>query len=101
MQVIHSRRHFLASASLAMAAGALGVRGSLAAEGPPETATIRLGRFVGICAAPVYTAEALLRAEGFTDVRYVPKPPLDVVARGEADFDIEAAPWVVAQLAAG
>ena len=31
----------------------------------------------------------------------MPKPPLDVVARGAADFDIEAAPWVVAQLAAG
>ncbi len=101
MQIIQSRRDFLASASLAAAAGVLGTRRSFADEPPPETTTIRLARFVGICAAPVYTAEALLRAEGFTDVRWVPKPPLDVVARGAADFDIEAAPWVVAQLAAG
>ena len=100
MQIQVNRRHFLASASLA-AAGFLGTRTARADEGPPEVSTIRLARFVGICAAPVYTAEALLRAEGFTDVRWVPKPPLDVVARGEADFDIDAAPWVVAQLAAG
>ena len=101
MQIIQSRRDFLASASMAGAASVFGSRRSLADEPPPETTTIRLGRFVGICAAPVYTAEALLRAEGFTDVRWVPKPPLDAVARGAADFDIEAAPWVVAQLAAG
>jgi NitT/TauT family transport system substrate-binding protein len=102
MQIVHSRRDFLASASLVAAASVFGTRRSLADEPPPETTTIRLGRFfVGICSAPLYTAEALLRAEGFTDVRYVPKPPLDVVARGEADFDFEAAPWVVAQLAAG
>jgi NitT/TauT family transport system substrate-binding protein len=101
MQIIHSRRHFLASASLAMAATGLGARVSLANEGPPETTTIRLGRFPGICGAPVYAAEDLLRAEGFTDVRYVPKPPLDAVARGDTDFDFDAAPWVVSQLAAG
>jgi NitT/TauT family transport system substrate-binding protein len=101
MQLIQSRRDFLASVSAAGAAGVLATRGSLADEGPPEVTTIRLGRFPGICGAPVYTAEALLRAEGFTDVRYVPKPPLDAVARGETDFDFDAAPWVVAQLAAG
>jgi len=101
MQMTQSRRDFLASVSAAGAAGVLGNREPLADEGPPETTTIRLGRFPGICGAPVYTAEALLRAKGFTDVRYVPKPPLDAVARGETDFDFDAAPWVVAQLAAG
>jgi len=98
---MHSRRDFLASLTAAGAAGVLGARSTLADEGPLETTTIRLGRFPGICGAPVYTAEALLRAEGFTDVRYVPKPPLDAVARSDADFDFDAAPWVVAQLAAG
>jgi NitT/TauT family transport system substrate-binding protein len=101
VQISQTRRDFLASASLAAAAGVLGARSSLADEGTLETTTIRLGRFPGICGAPVYTAEALLRAEGFTDVRYVPKPPLDVVARGVADFDFDAAPWLVDQLAAG
>jgi NitT/TauT family transport system substrate-binding protein len=101
MRIVQSRRHFLAALSAAGATGVLGDRASLADEAPPETTTIRLGRFPGICGAPVYTAEELLRAEGFTDVRYVPKPPLDGVARGDADFDFDAAPWVVAQLAAG
>jgi NitT/TauT family transport system substrate-binding protein len=101
MPIIRSRRDFLANASLAVVAGAVGARTSLAEEGPPETTTIRLGRFPGICGAPVYAAEELLRAEGFTDVGYVPKPPLDAVARGDTDFDFDAAPWVVSQLAAG
>ena len=29
----------------------------------------------GICVAPQYVVEELLRAEGFTDIRYVPFPP--------------------------
>ena len=75
MPTEQSRRHFLASASLAAAAGVLGARGSLADEGPPETTTIRLGKIPGICIAPQYVAEELLRAEGFTDVRYVETQP--------------------------
>ena len=42
MQIIQSRRDFLASASLAAAAGVLGARRSLADEPPPEITTIRL-----------------------------------------------------------
>ena len=42
MQIIQSRRDFLASLSAAGAAGVLGGRGSLADEGPPETTTIRI-----------------------------------------------------------
>src|SRR5262245_18733567 len=53
-----------------LAAGA-----SLADEGPPETTTLRLQRGATICIAPVDIAEDLLRAEGFTDVRYVPDLP--------------------------
>ena len=44
----------------------------------------------GICTAPVDVAEALLRAEGFSEVRYVPAiPGVDSsrkLAAGEADF---------------
>ena len=93
MQIIQSRRDFLASASLAGAAGVLGARASLADEGPPETTTIRLRRDPSICVAPWYVAEDLLRAEGFTDVRYVTVrhgPPADqMIARGEIDFGLE------------
>ena len=44
MQIIQSRRDFLASLSAAGAAGVLGARASLADEGPPETTTIRLSQ---------------------------------------------------------
>ena len=42
-----------------------------AQEGPPETATIRLPKIPGICIAPQYVAEELLRSEGFSNVQYV------------------------------
>ena len=101
MQMIRSRRHFLASASLAMATGALCPRVSLADEGPPETTTLRLARLPALCVAPVCIADALLRAEGFTDIRYIPDTPFDAAARGELDFAFETAAWVVSHLAAG
>jgi NitT/TauT family transport system substrate-binding protein len=43
----------------------------LAQEAPPETTTIRLTQIPGICIAPQYVAEELLKAEGFVDVQYV------------------------------
>ena len=76
-----TRRDFLAGLSAAGAAGVLGAPArSLADEGPPETTTIRLHHDPCICIAPWYIAEDLLRAEGFTDIRYVPVrsgPPED------------------------
>ena len=50
-------------------------------EGPPETTTVRLPKIPGICIAPVYVAEELLRAEGFTDIRYMPTEAGDANAR--------------------
>jgi NitT/TauT family transport system substrate-binding protein len=101
MQVIQSRRDFLTSASLAAAAGMLGARGSLADEGPPETTTLRLRRIPAICVAPGYIADALLRAEGFSDISYIPDTSVDGVARGEIDFDLETAAWIVSNVDAG
>ena len=105
MQISQSRRDFLASLSAAGAAGVLGARGSLADEGPPETTTIRLGKIPGICIAPQYVAEELLRAEGFTDVRYVESEAgialLDKIARGELDFTLMFAAPIVVALDAG
>ena len=49
--------------------------GQASAEPPPETTRLRLLKFPGICLAPQYVAEELLRAEGFTDVQYVEIPP--------------------------
>jgi NitT/TauT family transport system substrate-binding protein len=98
MQIIQSRRDFLAGLSAAGAAGALGARGALAEEGPPETTTLRLQRGATICLAPGQIAEDLLRAEGFTDIRYV---DVENVASGEIDFAFQTAAWVVSRLDAG
>ena len=74
MQIIQSRRDFLATLSAASAAGVLGTPSSLADEGPPEVTTIRLARDPIICVAPGYIAEDLLRAEGFTRSDTWPRP---------------------------
>jgi NitT/TauT family transport system substrate-binding protein len=101
MQIRQNRRDFLAKLSVAGAAGILGPRGALADDGPPEITTIRLPLDPTICVAPQQIADALLRAEGFTDIRYVPPSPVAGVARGEIDFQFHTAPWVVSSLAAG
>jgi NitT/TauT family transport system substrate-binding protein len=49
----------------------------------------------------VFIGDELLRAEGFTDIRYVPDTPIDAVARGDIDFDVETAAWLAFNLDAG
>ena len=70
MSMVQSRRRFLTMTALAGAAGILPPRRA-AAEPMLETTTVRLGRLPVIYFAPQYVCEALLRADGFTDVRYV------------------------------
>jgi NitT/TauT family transport system substrate-binding protein len=101
MQILHSRRDVLAAMAAAGAAGLLDARGALAAEPPPEVTTLRLARIPAICVAPGYIADALLRAEGFTDIRYVPIAHGNAVARGEIDFHLETAAWIVSNVDAG
>jgi NitT/TauT family transport system substrate-binding protein len=90
MQIIRSRRDFLATLSAAGAAGILGPPGAFADAGPPETTTVRLAYYSNNCLAPLLLAEDLLRAEGFTDVRYVSVPESftipELVARGDCHF---------------
>ena len=63
---------FLAMLSMAGAAGVLSARPGCAAEGDLETRSVRIfANRPGICVAPQYIAEPLLRAEGFTDVGFV------------------------------
>ena len=54
MQMLHSRRSFLASLSLASAASLLDGGDSLAQEAPPETTTLRIPTGSLICNAPTY-----------------------------------------------
>jgi NitT/TauT family transport system substrate-binding protein len=77
----------------------------LAAEGALETTTVHLGKG-SLCAAPTYLAEELLRAEGFTDVRYPNMPPStaatgQAVGRGDVDFSQGYASQFVQAIEAG
>jgi NitT/TauT family transport system substrate-binding protein len=101
MQILQNRRDFLAGLSTAGAAGVLGGRRSLADEGPPEVTTIRLPLTPNICVAPQFISDKLLRAEGFIEIRRLADTPNDAVARGELDFSLDTAAWVVAHLDAG
>ena len=100
MHIMQSRRDFVTALSAAGTAGILGTGRSLADEAPPETTTIRVAKIPGICLAPQYAAEELLRAEGFTDVRYVAVQAgvenAQKMARGEIDFSMNfVAPLLV------
>jgi NitT/TauT family transport system substrate-binding protein len=103
--MLHTRRRFLATTALAGAAVILPPQ-VLAAEGPLETTTVRLPKSPAICIAPTYVAEELLRAEGFTDIRYIDLPtatagPIEAVARGEIDFNLNYSINYVAAIDAG
>jgi NitT/TauT family transport system substrate-binding protein len=105
MTTLQTRRRFIATTALAGAAGVL-PSSLLAAEEPLETTTIRLPKTPAICIAPTYAAEELLRAEGFTDVRYVELPtatasPIEAVARGEIDLNLNYAINYVSAIDAG
>ena len=95
MTMAQTRRGFLTILSSAGATSLLRAPRVLAAEGALETTTVRLLKFPGICIAPQYVAEELLRAEGFSDIRYVDAGPtveLSVkVGRGQADFTLDFA----------
>src|SRR6516165_7202113 len=99
MWTTRTRRQFLSTLSSAGAAGLIGADNSLAQEGPPETTTVRLAKIAGICIAPQYVADELLRAEGFTEIRYVATdagvPAALSLARGEVDFTANFAPALI------
>jgi NitT/TauT family transport system substrate-binding protein len=122
MANMQSRRRFVTNAAIAGAAGfgAVGAMDrwgggkSFAAEPPPEITTIRLERDPVTCIAP-QAVEELLRAEGFTDIRYVDitlehlqraeaanmGSLSGMIARGEVDFSRAFAPDHLLTLNAG
>jgi len=107
MQANHrQRRDFVKGvAALAGAAGLPAFDMSLAAvEPPPETKTLRLTATPAICLAPQYVAEALLNAEGFTDVQYVKlenPSPNSAIASGNADISMDAVWGFMSRIDAG
>ena len=99
MHMMQDRRRFLTTLSSAGAAGLVGTPTSFAQEAPPETTTIRLTNIPGICIAPQYVAEELLKSEGFTDVQYVDVVNTDIYpAFASSTVDISmafVAPFIV------
>ena len=99
------RRAWLAGAAALGASSVLGRPSCASAEPPPETARIRLVREQSICLAPIYVAEDLLKAEGFTQVEYVPLEGAlgtgQMLGAGKADFGSDAAPPLLLNLEAG
>jgi NitT/TauT family transport system substrate-binding protein len=103
MRITQSRRQFLTTLSVA-GAGLVSVPTSFAAEGALETTTVRLAKPTSICAAPLFVAEELLRAEGFTDIRYLEIAPgqgEEAMARGKLDFSFPFAVQAVRYIDAG
>jgi NitT/TauT family transport system substrate-binding protein len=45
--------------------------GHASGEPPPETTTLRIAQQPSVCVAPQFIVTDLLKAEGFTDVKYV------------------------------
>jgi NitT/TauT family transport system substrate-binding protein len=100
------RRDFLRGASGVGAAALLGLRADRAgAQPPPETRSVRFVNYPAACIAPQWVAEELLRSDGFTEIKYVELPDGalggKLLANGEADFSIEAAPAIPTYVEAG
>lgn len=83
----HRRRDLLATLSLAAIAGAFSGSAALTKQVPPETTTITLLKDP-TCGAPISVSEELMRAEGFTDVRFVDFEP------GQSDAQMIAGRWL-------
>jgi NitT/TauT family transport system substrate-binding protein len=100
-----NRRRFLAALTATSAAGLIGPPDSKAQEGRLETTTVRIAKIAGICIAPGYVADQLLRAEGFTDIRYVEtvpgSPAALAVGRGDIDFTMNFSPPLIVAIDAG
>jgi NitT/TauT family transport system substrate-binding protein len=101
MPVLQNRRRFLTTLSSAAAAGLFGSSQALAEETPLETTRIKLYDWSGVCIAPQFVAEELLKAEGFTDVQYLRAEssgslPNPLLASGEIDINTQfSAPSII------
>jgi len=89
MPMIQTRRRFLTTMGLAGAAGLVRAPPLQAAGAALETTTVRIAKVPAACVAPQFVSEELLRAEGFTDVRFAEVSPPAIeqaIGRGEVDF---------------
>ena len=95
MRMTQTRRRFLTTLSFAGVANLVRAPRIQAAEGPLETTAVRLSKVPALCFAPQYAADELLRAEGFTDIRYVEMAHAtlmyEAIGRGEVDIGLNLA----------
>ena len=98
------RRRFISAIAAAVGGSLLRPVSIGAAEGVPETTSVTLAKTPALCTAPQFIAEELLRAEGFTEIRYVetiaPEIP-SAVGAGKVDFSMAYASQFVAAIDAG
>jgi NitT/TauT family transport system substrate-binding protein len=104
MPMMQTRRRFLATLSLAGAAGFLCTPPAAATEGTLETTTLRIANRHSLCNAPQHVAEELLRAEGFTEIRYIETAgaaTAGAIAGGKVDFSMAHASYWIPAIDAG
>jgi NitT/TauT family transport system substrate-binding protein len=78
--------------------------GHASAEPPPETTRLRIAQQPSICVAPQFIVTDLLKAEGFTDIKYEKMTVAAVtkaLASGEIDISMNFVGPLVIQLDAG
>jgi NitT/TauT family transport system substrate-binding protein len=78
--------------------------GHVSGEPPPETTNLKVANMPSICVAPQYIVTELLRAEGFTGIKYVKVTVADVskaLASGEVDVSLLFVAPLIIQLDAG
>ena len=92
MPIMQTRRGFVTTISAVGALGLFSAPRVLAAEGRLETTSVRFFKSSLICsAAPQFTAEQLLRDEGFTEIAYVEAPRHEfpqAFGDGRVDFSV-------------
>jgi NitT/TauT family transport system substrate-binding protein len=78
--------------------------GHASGQPPPETTRVRLYQTPSICAAPQYIVGELLKAEGFSDIKYVKMTTAGIskaLALGEIDVSLHFVGPLVLRLDAG
>jgi NitT/TauT family transport system substrate-binding protein len=103
------RRAILRALSAGVVGSVIGARPGFAAEPPPETLRLRTtASKIGLCVmGPKIVAEALWRAEGFTDVQHIPIPAdklelrLAALASGATDIETTFVSSLIPRIDAG
>jgi NitT/TauT family transport system substrate-binding protein len=93
MDTVQTRRHVLTGLAAVGLVPLFSRREAFAKEAPLEITSVRFARSPGICLAPQFVAEELIRADGFSDFRYVDTQAslssIALAARGDVDFVVE------------